>query len=136
MVGKPMTAELKAQLADFFAGKPDILFSWLFGSYAAGKNNAYSDVDIAVYVSDPVFLNDVDWYLELKVELIRLTRHEVDLILLNTAAPLLKHAANMHKVVLFSRDELFEAEYSLRIIKEYNEVRYWARRSRQYLLER
>lgn len=136
MVDKPTLAKMSAQLADFFSGRPEILFSWLFGSYAAGKNNAYSDVDIAVYVSDPVFLNDVDWYLELKVELIRLTRHEVDLILLNTAAPLLKHAANMHKVVLFSRDELFEAEYSLRIIKEYNEVRYWARRSRQYLLER
>ena len=50
MVGKPMTAELRAQLADFFAGKPDILFSWLFGSYAAGKSNAYSrdDRDVPV----------------------------------------------------------------------------------------
>ena len=136
MAGKPMTAELKAQLADFFAGKPEILFSWLFGSYATGKSNAYSDVDIAVYVADSLLIHDVDWYLTVKTELMRLTRHEVDLILLNTAQPLVKHAANMQKIVLFTRDELFEAEYSLRVIQEYNDVRYWARRSRQHLLER
>ena len=136
MVKKPTLAEMTALLADFFSAKPEILFSWLFGSYAVGKNNAFSDVDIAIYVVNPELLNDVDWYLNLKVELMRLTRREVDLILLNSAAPLVKHAANMHKIVLFSRAELFEAEYSLRIIKEYNDVRYWASRSRRPLLER
>ncbi len=136
MLEKLTLDEMTVLLADFFSAKPEILFSWLFGSYASGKNNAFSDVDIAVYVVNPVLLNDVDWYLDLKVELMRLTRREVDLILLNSAAPLLKHAANMRKIVLFSRDELFEAEYSLRIIKEYNDVRYWASRSRRQLLER
>mgnify|MGYP003591372913 FL=1 len=128
--------EMKDRLADFFSSRPEILFSWLFGSLAEGKDNAYSDVDIAVYVANPILLHNVDWYLELKAELMRLTRHEVDLVLLNTAFPIVKHAANMHKVVLFSRDEQFEAEYSLQIIKEYNDVRYWANRSRKYLLER
>lgn len=66
----------------------------------------------------------------------RLTRREVDLIVLNTASPLVQHAANMRKIVLFSRNELFEAEYSLRIIKECNDVRYWASRSRKHLLIR
>lgn len=135
MADKPMPVELTAQLTDFFAGKPEVVFSWLFGSYAVGKNNAYSDVDIAIYVSNPSLLNDVDWYLDLKAELMYLTRHEVDLVLLNTAVPLVKHAANMNKITLFSRNERFEAEYCLWIIKEYNDIRYWASRSRRQLLE-
>ena len=47
MVDKPTLAEMTGRLANFFSVRPDILFSWLFGSYAAGKSNAYSDVDIS-----------------------------------------------------------------------------------------
>lgn len=57
---KSMSTELISQLAAFFSCRPEILFSWLFGSYATGKNNAYSDVDIAVYVANPLLLHDVD----------------------------------------------------------------------------
>jgi len=121
-------------LKNFFAAKPEILFCWLFGSYAIGRENVASDIDIAVYVKDHTLLNDTDWYLGLKADLEDLTRKEIDLIVLNCAQPLLRHVANMRKVVVLSRDPRFEAEYSLRIIKEYNDVRYWARRSRQRLL--
>jgi len=103
------------------------VFAWLFGSCANGHNNCYSDIDIAVYIRDNILLNDVDWYLELKADIMELVHKEVDLVLLNNAKPLIKHAANMQKKMLLSRDPLFEAEYSLRVIKEYNDVRYWAR---------
>ena len=29
---------------------------------------------------------------------------------------------------------MIEADYSLRVLREYNDVRHWARRSRQHLL--
>lgn len=133
-----MRREPKTQLIDelktFFITRQEVLFAWLFGSYARGCSNSYSDLDIAIYVKDRGLLHDIDWYLGLKSDLMVLTHKEIDLIILNTAKPLVKHEANMKKVVLLSRDALFEAEYSLRIIKEYNDARYWARRSRQYLL--
>ncbi|WP_425059167.1 hypothetical protein SCACP_38390 [Sporomusa carbonis] len=131
---KESEAALIASLESFFADRQEILFAWLFGSYASGRNNNYSDIDIAVYVKDQALLNDSDWYLSLKSEIMVLTHKEIDLIVLNHAKPLVKHVANMRKVVLLTRDPLFEAEYSLHIIKEYNDVRYWARHSRQYLL--
>lgn len=105
-------------LKKVFDGREEILFAWLFGSMAVGRANSRSDVDIAVYVSNPGLLEDVDWYLNLKVELMAATRREVDLILLNTAKPLVKHMANLHKIPLLSRDPLFEAEYSLRIFDD------------------
>lgn len=125
---------LNQKLKDFFLIRQELLFVWLFGSYASGRNDSYSDIDIAIYVKDQNLLRDIDWYLDLKSDIMTLTHKEIDLILLNNAKPLVKHAANMQKVVLLSRDSLFEAEYSLRIIKEYNDARYWARRSRQHLL--
>ena len=41
----------------------------------------------AIFVSDASCLEDLDWCLGLKVELMALMRREVDLILLNTAKP-------------------------------------------------
>jgi len=134
MLTKKIDIELIEMLTTFFSDRQELLFVWLFGSYANGHNNCYSDIDIAVYLKDNVLLNDVDWYLGLKADIMELANKEIDLILLNNAKPLIKHAANMQKKVLLSRNPLFEAEYSLRVIKEYNDVRYWARFSRQSLL--
>ena len=125
---------MQEELRRYFATQPDILFAWLFGSCASGAANARSDVDIAIYVANPDRIGDSDWYLGLKVDLMDLTHKEVDLVLLNTATPLIRHAANLRKVKLCSRDPVFEAEYSLRVLREYNDVRYWAQRSRQHLL--
>lgn len=122
-------------LKDFFSTRHELTFVWLFGSMATEKTNAFSDVDIAIYVNDEKLLNDLDWYLELKLKLMEITKREVDLIILNTATPLIKHVANMQKKILLARKPLFEAEYSLTIIKEYNDVRYWAKRTRQKYLE-
>ncbi|QDR82007.1 type VII toxin-antitoxin system MntA family adenylyltransferase antitoxin [Sporomusa termitida] len=127
--------DLINKLKDFFATRPELLFVWLFGSVATGKTNRFSDVDIAIYISNQNLINDFDWYLELKLKLMDITKREVDLIVLNTASPLLKHVANMQKVVLLSHASLFEAEYSLAVIKEYNDVRYWTRKTRMRYLE-
>lgn len=134
MPTKEPNAALINRLRDFFQTRQEVLFAWLFGSYVSGCYNSHSDVDIAIYIRDQALLDDIDWYLGLKADIMDLTHKDVDLILLNKAKPLIKHAANIRKIGLVSRDVLFEAEYSLRIIKEYNDVRYWARRSRQYLL--
>lgn len=126
----PKDHDLINKLRDFFYTRQELLFVWLFGSVATGKTNCFSDVDIAIYLSDKTLINDFDWYLELKVKLMDITKREVDLVVLNTANSLVKHMANMQKVVLLSRAALFEAEYSLAIIKEYNDVRYWGRKTR------
>ena len=123
-------------LENFFLNREEIVFAWLFGSYAEKNNNRHSDLDIAVYVKDGALLSDTDWYLGLKAELMVFTNKEIDLVLLNLATPLVKHIANIRNIVLLSRDPVFEAEYSLRIIHEYNDVRYWARKTRERLLER
>ena len=118
------------KLREYLRTRDELIFVWLFGSMATRKANRFSDVDIAIYVNDITIVDNLDWYLELKLKLMEITKREVDLIILNTACSIIKHVANRQKVVLLSRDQLFEAEYSLSIIKEYNDVRYWARKTR------
>ncbi|MEN6414777.1 MAG: nucleotidyltransferase domain-containing protein [Veillonellales bacterium] len=134
LAGKKRNDRLLQVLTPFLLSRTEIQFAWLFGSYATGRNTASSDIDIAIFVNDLRLLGDTDWYLGLKSDLMALTHKEIDLILLNNAKPLMKHAANMKKIVLLARDPLFEAEYALSVIKEYNDVRYWAQLSRQRLL--
>lgn len=134
MTKQKLEMDLIQKLRDFFAERQDIMFAWLFGSYATGFTTRFSDMDIAVYVEDHTVLTDMDWYLQLKADLMELVNKEIDLVVLNNAKPLIKHTANMQKKKLLSRNTLFEAEYSLRVVKEYNDVRYWARCSRQHLL--
>ncbi len=134
MLTKEANIALIDRLKIFFAVRQEVVFAWLFGSYVSGHNNSASDIDIAIYLKDQDLLDDSDWYLGMKSDIMALTHKEVDLIVLNSAKPLVKHAANMKKVMLLSRDPQFEAEYSLRVIREYNDVRCWARRSRQHLL--
>jgi hypothetical protein len=134
MLTKEANIALIDRLKIFFAVRQEVVFAWLFGSYVSGHNNGNSDIDIAIYLKDQALLGDSDWYLGMKSDIMALTHKEVDLIVLNSAKPLVKHAANMKKVMLLSRDPQFEAEYSLRVIREYNDVRWWARRSRQHLL--
>lgn len=118
--------ELIAKLQDFFATRREILFAYLFGSLAQGTANRYSDMDIAVYLAEPEKAADLEWYLTLKTDLMLLARREVDVVILNTAKPLVKHAVNQGKIALLSRDKLFESEYVLRVIREYNDVRRWS----------
>lgn len=126
--------ELIARLRAFFAPRREILFAYLFGSFAKGTANRYSDLDIAVYLAEPDKAADLDWYMALKTDLMLLVRREVDVVILNIAKPIVKHAVNQGKIELLSRDKLFESEYVLRAIREYNDVRRWSNLSYRHKL--
>lgn len=58
----------------------------VFGSFARGEEDAESDLDILVEMSDPTF----DRYMDLKFFLEDLFQRSVDLVLADTVKPLLK----------------------------------------------
>ena len=76
-----------SKLTEFFSGRQDIEFAYLFGSIARNQGRPLSDIDIAVYLreADP----DLDLFqerLKLLHQLYTLLRTEkIDLILLNNS---------------------------------------------------
>ncbi|NLW22572.1 MAG: nucleotidyltransferase domain-containing protein [Tissierellia bacterium] len=98
----------------------DIIFAYIFGSYAREKIRKDSDLDIAVYLREEM---DIDTYLEIKMQLSEICKREVDLILLNEAPPLLKFQIYKNNVLLFSRDKSIETRFKVRTLFEYSDMK-------------
>ena len=71
----------------FFLSREDFLLVFLFGSYARGLSTDESDVDIAILFKQPPDFYGVN---EIKGQLSGFLRKEVDILILNTASPILK----------------------------------------------
>lgn len=95
-----------------------VLVAYLFGSYAKGKQTIKSDIDIAVLLSE-IPKKMLEYYLYLVDEASQVLGNEVDLIILNTAPPLLKHQTIKHGKVVYCRNEKARIEFEARAHDEY-----------------
>ncbi|MBU1262439.1 nucleotidyltransferase domain-containing protein [bacterium] len=87
-----MLTKEKEALKEYFGKRPEVAFTFLFGSQASGKVTSLSDVDIALYFypqhPKPIEFEEPQFYkqeTEIWVELERLLKKEVELIVLNRA---------------------------------------------------
>ncbi len=105
----------------------DIIFAYLFGSYAKGRPHKNSDIDVAVYLKEPVdFLNR-------KLELIDLIsgitkKNEVDLVILNQTKPFVVYLILKTGKLLFSKDEELRISFEVKNINEYLDLAYYLNR--------
>jgi len=104
--------EVIEALKRVFEGDGKVLAAYLFGSKVRGTDVESSDFDIAVLLSSTP-KNLLDYYLYLLNRLSEILGDSVDLIILNTAPPLLKHQVIKWGKPIYTRSErsriLFEA---------------------------
>ncbi len=72
--------KLKNILEQELKKNSNIIFGYLFGSYADGSYNDRSDIDIALFLND----NSFDAQLSISFELSRTLKKNIDLTVLNT----------------------------------------------------
>ena len=83
--------KLLESLKNYFEGRDDIAFAFLFGSAARGRVRREGDVDIAVYFEPDngleweAFNKTYDGENRIALDLERLLKKEVDLVVLNRA---------------------------------------------------
>lgn len=98
---------------------------YLFGSHAANRAGPLSDVDVGVVFNDGVPSSE---FLVLRLELIRELQpalgHDVDVVVLNEATPLLAHRAIAQGKVVFSSDETFRVRFETNRVAEYLDTAY------------
>jgi len=102
----------------YLQSMPDIIFAYLFGSFAKGKNFSLSDVDIAVYLKEP---SDIQ---EKKMEILGtlidiLQTDEIDLVDLNSAALPLRMRILENKKVVVDREPFLRHHYESLTMREY-----------------
>ena len=116
-----MTSEIGVleKLKGYFESKSNVCFASLFGSYATGKTYAESDIDVAVYLKEGYSLESIK---KVWRELEGLLERDVDLLILNTAPPLVGYAAMRGKTIVVN-DYRMRLDYVLRVSQEAEDFR-------------
>ena len=88
---------------DYLATRDDIIFAYLFGSYAKEKQTHLSDIDVAVYMKDDT--QAFDNKLGILSDLTRLLETDnIDLVVLNDAPISLLTNILANKTILIDQD--------------------------------
>ena len=129
-----LSGNLPREVVKVFETESQILLAYLFGSKARGTETSKSDIDIAVPLSE-IPGNLLDHYLHLIDKFSKALGDKVDLIILNTAPPLLKHQVIKHGRVIYCRDEKSRVEFESKAEKEYLDFRIYRERYDKALLK-
>jgi predicted nucleotidyltransferase len=100
------TRPLAEHITEVLSARPEILEAYLFGSRARGAGSGHSDIDVAVYVDDNEAEPGLFGYRSALTAALMsgLGTNTVDVVILNTAPPLLYHRVLRDGVRLLSRD--------------------------------
>jgi len=101
--------------------EPDILFAYLFGSYAKGTQDKRSDIDIAIYLKDETILEKNPHYpskVAIKIERELGEKRTLDVRVLNGSTIRFKNQV-LYGKLLFSRDEKRRIQFETSSLDEY-----------------
>lgn len=128
-------------LQAFMEGRQEIVLSYLFGSYLR-KPRGFRDIDIAVYV-DPGSLSALDREMSygysafLNTELAGLLGYRmVDLVILNSAPPLLTREIIRSGELFFCRSDEERIRFEVQALKRFADTEHIRKIKRMYIRER
>jgi len=126
-----MLTTLQKNLEKFSVQQENFLLVFLFGSFARGFGTDESDVDVAI-----MFEKVPDFYelCDLKDQLSRCAGKEVDILILNTASPIIKMQV-LRYGVLVKRDKETYNDFFVSTFNEYNDLKYLRKEIEENLLK-
>lgn len=123
--------ELVEELKDYFGKRDDVVLAFLFGSWAKDQRGIESDVDIAIYFQPKG--NTLEWEEtdlqydsenQIWSDVERIVGGEVDLLILNRAAPTIADSALRGIPIIIKNRNLY-IDFLLRITSEAIDFREW-----------
>ena len=96
--------DLMEQLKIYFQSAETVLFALLFGSHAGGRVYKESDVDVAVYLKEGYSLDTVK---KIWSDIEGIVKKDVDIVVLNSASPLIAQAALKGKSIVIKEQALY-----------------------------
>ena len=110
----------KKILKEHLYHRKEIIFVYIYGSYARKTNNNLSDLDIAIYVENKNFDSGAFGYRsELIATLSSLLKIEVDLIILNDVSNFLAYNVLKDGYLIFCKSETKRKEFHYNIMSKY-----------------
>jgi predicted nucleotidyltransferase len=104
--------------SDLLTQRDDVLFAYLFGSYAGDRATPYSDIDVAVYLDDALFesVNKMDLVDSLSTAL---GVDAIDLVILNQAPITLAKRVLEKHIVLIDRSPTVRHQFESLTMRKY-----------------
>lgn len=127
----------KGKIKEFLERDKDILFAYLYGSYAADIIHPDSDIDLAVYLKE----GNKEYYLKKDNEFlgnapIALGNDKIDIRILNVMPLLLKFKVIREGQLLLSQDEQKRIDFETEVMDRYFEMKPYFDEYNQILEER
>lgn len=118
----PPAIDADALLA-YLDDQPDVVAGYIFGSHAEGRAHVRSDVDIAILLQEH---KDIDYFgrrLRLMSAIEDFADAETDVVVLNSAPPLLQHEILKHGRLFYERDRAARVEFTVRAMQRYADLK-------------
>ena len=131
--GKIGTSRDLGRLKDFFKNKGRILLVFVFGSFAIGRITSHSDIDIALLFERPA---DVDETNRLRDELTGFLHREADVIVLNSASPILRMQVLKTGVLVFSKTRQHFHQFFVDTVNQYDDLKQIRKSCEENILRR
>lgn len=114
----------EAGLIAFLKTQPDVVAAYLFGSLAQGRATPRSDIDIAILLTHipDLLAGERDRQFELMDEIERFTDRETDVVILNTAPPLLQNQVFRYGRLLYEQNQAMRIAFEVRSGKIYDDL--------------
>ena len=111
-------------ISTYFAGRPEVVVAYLFGSVARGPANALSDVNIAVLLDAGIDeRTSVEVQLQFMIDLDDYAHRDVQVTILNRAPPLLACQVIRYGKLLHERSRGERIDFEVRARKIYFDVK-------------
>lgn len=112
------------KLKEYYTGKEEVVFGYLFGSRAKNQDGRGKDLDIGIYVCGIEVERGFEYKLEETAKLEGIFQKAVDLVLINEAPPLLRHEIFRYGVAFKDEDHAFLVEFRVRSFYQYLDQMY------------
>jgi hypothetical protein len=109
------------RIIEYFRGRDEVSTLYVFGSAAEGRVTPESDIDVAVLVDEAKLRRRNFEALKKRYYAAspRFSRRPIDIVLMNTASPYLKHRVLKTGKILFDRNRRLRVRFTARAIIEY-----------------
>jgi len=114
--------EIKTELEDYLSEVPDVALVYLYGSQAAGSATAESDVDIAILFNE-FGVPGTDRYLQMEDNMTSRLKREVDLLVLNSASPVIRMQVLNNGTLIIKNDHQTYIRFFVKTVNEYDDLK-------------
>jgi len=124
-ISKEKKAELFSSIRIYFKNRPEVIASFIFGSYSTDDATILSDLDVGILLKiDIVKDRYSELLLDISSDLVRLLKMDnIDLVILNRANPVLKYEIATKGIAIFEREKAVVDNFKIKSLKYYMDTK-------------